>query len=353
MILGAAALALVACNKSEVVVNETPQEIGFKAATSAPTKAGELNGTTFDGKDYVIYASASQYSKDGVLENGVFFNDQAFKDIAAPKWQHVTDEAATAADPIYWPIGGAKMDYLAYALPKGKKSTIPAPTFNATVAAQDFTVTDWDTYTNQVDLLYSSANAQTSKVNGVEPSYVKMIFQHAQALLVFNVKVNAAAAGKLTINNISFVKDPKAATKEGTLCTKGTFKVDNSHNNIATEWTLAAPGENYTMPTAAVSAKSECNLSTVKGVENYGTALSKTAYAQLGQTLLIPTQARQDFTINYTVGGKTMDYTYAVTRGSWDAGKKYIYNLNITVNEIILNPSVVDFAVEEQEVVLD
>lgn len=353
MILGAAALALVACNKSEVIVNETPAEIGFKAASAAQTKAGELNGTTFNGKNYVIYTSASQYSKDGVLENGVFFNDQAFKDIAAPKWQHVTEEAATVADPIYWPIGGAKMDYLAYALPIGKKSTIPAPTFNATVAAQDFTVTDWDTYANQVDLLYSSANAQTSKVNGVAEDYVKMVFQHAQALIVFNVKINSAIAGKLIINNISFVEDPKAATKKGTLRTKGTFKVDNSHNNIASEWTLAEPGANYTMPMTAVAAKSECNLSTVEGVENYGTALTKTAYAQLGETLLIPTQARQDFTINYTVGGKTMNYTHPVTRGSWDAGKKYIYNLDITANEIILNPSVVDFEVEEEEVTLD
>ena len=353
MILGAAALALVACNKSEVVVNETPAEIGFKAITSAPTKAGELNGTSFDGKNYVIYASASQYSKDGVLENGVFFNDQAFKDIAAPKWQHVTSEDATVADPIYWPIGGAKMDYLAYALPKGKKADIPAPAFNATVAAQDFTVTEWDTYAKQVDLLYSSANTQTSAANGIASDYVKMTFKHAQALLVFNVKVNEAAAGKLTINNISFVEDPKAATIKGTLKTKGTFKVDNSHNNLVAEWTLGEPGANYAMPLTAITAKSECNLSTVSGVENYGTALTKPAYAQRGETLLIPTQARQDFTINYTVGGKTMDYTYAVTRGSWDAGKKYIYNLDLTVNEIIITESVVDFEANTEDVTID
>lgn len=350
MILGAAALALVACNKSEVIVNETPAEIGFKATTSATTKAGELNGTTLPD-NYVIYAAASQYTKDGVLENGVFFNDQAFKEITAPKWQHVANETATSAEPIYWPIGGAKMDYLAYALPVGKKSAIPAPAFNAMVAAQDFTVTDWDTYNNQVDLLYSSANAQTSKNNGVAEDYVKMKFQHAQALLIFNVKINNATTG-MKIKNIAFV-DPTDATK-GTLKTTGTFKVDNSHNNIAAEWTLAEPGSDFTMPAGGADlAKSECNLSTVVGVEKYETALTKTAYAQLGETLLIPTQARQDFTITYEVGGKVMKYTYPVTRGSWDAGKKYIYNLDITINEIILNPSVVDFVVEENEIPLD
>lgn len=351
MILGAAALALVACNKSEVIVNETPVEIGFKSATSAPTKAGELNGTTLPNT-HVIYAAASQYSKDGVLENGDFFVGEPFQDFGEQKWRHVAEVGTSAvAAPIYWPIGGAKMDYLAYALPIDAKDKIPAPTFNATVAAQDFTVTDWDTYNKQVDLLYSSANAQTSAINGLASNgYVKMTFQHAQALLIFNVKVNNANTG-MKIKNIAFV-DPTDATK-GTLKTKGTFKVDNSHNNIVGEWTLAAPGTDYTMPTTAVSAKSECNLSEVNGVENYNTALTKTAYAQLGETLLIPTQARQDFTITYEVGGKEMKYTYAVKRGSWDAGKKYIYNLNITVNEIILNPTVVDFVVEEEEVALD
>ena len=353
LIFGAAALALVACNKTEVVVNETPQEIGFKSIASAPTKAGELNGTTFDGKGYVIYASASQSSKDGVLENGEFFKDQPFKDIAAPKWQHVAEETSMVADPIYWPIGGAKMDYLAYALPIGEKANIPAPAFNATVVAQDFTVTDWDTYDSQVDLLYSAANSQTSAANGVASDYVKMTFQHAQALLIFNVKINEAAKNQLTVNNISFVEDPKAATVKGTLRTKGTFTVDNTHNKLAAAWTLDEPGSDYTMPMDPVSAKSECNLGTVEGVENYGTALSKTAFAQLGETLLVPTQARQDFTINYTVGGKTMDYTFAVTRGSWDAGKKYIYNLDFTVNEIIITESVVDFEENTENATID
>ena len=48
-----------------------------------------------------------------------------------------------------------------------------------------------------------------------------------------------------------------------------------------------------------------------------------------------------------------MDYTYAVTRGSWDAGKKYIYNLDLTVNEIIITESVVDFEANTEDVTID
>ena len=354
ILAGAALLALAACNKSEVVTTEGPaNQIAFKAISNPATKAGELNGTTIDGKSYVIYASASQYSANGVLENGVFFNDQAFKDIAAPKWQHVTAESAAVADPIYWPVGGAKMDFLAYALPIGKKSSIPAPTFNNTVAASDVTVTTWDTYANQVDLLYAAANAQTSAANGIASDYVKMTFKHAQALLIFNVKVNAEVVNKLTVNKISFVEDPKAVSPAGTLVTTGTFKVDNSRNELKAAWTLSAAGSDYTMPSATISEKSECNLATVSGVENYGTALSKTAYAQLGETLLIPEQPRQNFTINYTVGGNTMDYTYNIERGAWEMGKKYIYNLDINVNdEIIITEVVKDFDPVEDTVTI-
>ena len=70
MILGAAALALVACNKSEVVVNETPQEIGFKAATSAPTKAGELNGTPRTASSRTVSSSTIRLSRISQLRNG-------------------------------------------------------------------------------------------------------------------------------------------------------------------------------------------------------------------------------------------------------------------------------------------
>ncbi len=38
-LLATMALALVACNKSQTIVTETPGEISFKAVTSAATKA--------------------------------------------------------------------------------------------------------------------------------------------------------------------------------------------------------------------------------------------------------------------------------------------------------------------------
>lgn len=368
-----ALIAAVACNKSETVVSEIPNEIGFKAASFNPTKAGELNGSTFDDKNYAMYVSASQYKDNGVEENPLFFNDLLFKNAGgAADWHHYASEGATSADPIYWPVGGARIDFLAYALPIGDKVKIPAPVFNATTAAQDFTVTSWDTYLNQVDLLYAAANGQTSKLNGVAPNYVKMTFEHAQSLLIFNVQIDKAASG-LVINDISFVNDsyidqrnvelragtaPGATTapiaSEVTLLTKGTFKVDNLRNNLDASWSdLSTVAANWKMPSfSGTPAKSLCNLASISNAVDYGTALTSSSLVQLGETLLIPEQPAQNFTVTYTVGGNTMQFTYNVKRNGWQAGKKYIYNLDIKINEIVITETVADFQIDSDPVIM-
>ena len=66
-------------------------------------------------------------------------------------------------------------------------------------------------------------------------------------------------------------------------------------------------------------------------------------FHQLGETLLIPEQEKVCFVIKYTVGGKTMYYKYNDLRGIWSKGAKYIYNLDINLEEIVITESVADF----------
>ncbi len=373
-VLFAALAVMAACNKSETVVTETPNELGFSVSSFNPTKAGELNGSSFDAKNYAMYVSASQYKSNGVEENPLFFNDQLFMNAGgASDWHHYAAEGATSTDPIYWPIGGSRIDFLAYALPKGRKAAIPAPVFNATTAAQDFTVTAWDTYANQVDLLYAAANGQTSLLNGVAPNYVKMTFDHAQALLIFNVMIDKDASG-LVIDDISFVNDayvdqrnlelragtaPASTTapiaNQVTLKTLGTFKVDNLRNNLVATWSdLSQVAANWKMPSfSGTPVKSECNIAGVASAVNYGTALTSATLVQLGESLLIPEQPAQNFVVTYTVGGNTMQYVYNVKRNGWQAGKKYIYNLDIRINEIVITETVNDFISEPDPVLMD
>lgn len=307
--VGMAALVLGACHKVDIVVTETPQEIGFKAISANATKANELVGTLLT-KDYSIYASATQKNTAGTIENPAFFVDQQFQtaDAAVTASSEYRAWNGTAAAPIYWPVGGVTIDFLAYAVPTAvyKAGTVKGVWSNTTDIASGVSFT-WNTSDNQVDLLYAANNAATR-----EKGNVNMSFKHAQALLAFQAKTGVADA--ITIKSIT-VNGVKVY---------GTFTVDNSRNELVASWSDF--GEAIDRPITS----STCDLTD--------------KYAMVGETLLVPQQPKCNFTIEYTMGNsKPMKYTYNETRGTWEMGKKYIYQLDMKLNEIILTENVKDF----------
>lgn len=302
LILGAVALMLASCVKSETVVKEAQQEIGFNVVSNPATKADpELNGTTL-GTDntYVIYASASTPT------NAQYFTGQLFSYItASTKWE--ASSAAGIASPIYWPFGGEKVDFLAYAL-TSTANTALSPAYNGTTSAQDFTISTWDTYANQYDVLFAAKNAQTSTTNG---GAVAMEFNHLQALLSFTAQ--ASTAGLVTINSI---------TVKG-LEYSGTVKVDNEKTTLKANWTLSVGAD--------------------KVIPNISSYAVQSAATKIGDNLLIPEQEAKKFVINYTISGNTQDYEVNIPRTTWKMGYKYIYALSFTVSEITITPTVVDW----------
>ncbi len=465
-LMGAGAM-LAACNQSKTVVEEfqASNPMGFKVAVEQATRAGELTGSILPNT-YGIYVAATQKNSNGLIENPTFFNspfEQLFgttedDPIAAGSdnrlwhagefWDDDSDAETPMVyrnAPVYWPIGSVKMDYLAYAIPiadhnetlavEKEGSTIaadasqPANTGadwaacwdkqNTDIASQ-FTFYDVNTYVNQVDVLYANANGQTNVDNGGSGKSVAMAFEHAQSLLIFNVKINEAASGKIAIDEIGFFTPDRVEAMRAdqvsvaagnaaalaaltdadvTLKTFGTFRVDNSRNDLQAFWMFgknragadvsATRKENYKMPNSTwPSAKAaafaaidsddtnyptesdkedakadwiddnpapvSASNSTVQGqtsktVQGYAAAIpfiTGGEYAQLGESLLIPEQEKENFTICYTVGGKKFFYTFNDLRGVWEMGKKYIYNLDLTMNEIVITESVADFVAE-------
>ena len=388
----AAALAVVACNKSvDVETPGMPNELSFKAVAANSTKAGELDGTVMP-ESYGIYVAASQKSSVGDMENPNFFTgtEQLFKTADSPSVSGSLWKAHNGTDfaPLYWPIGGVRMDFLAYAMPVADHNAMAASAAaaadwtaffndNLTNAAKTLSFNGVDTYKNQVDVLYAAANDCTTAANAVAPDYVKMSFEHAQALLIFNVKVNTGAV--ITIDDIAFYTDERVdamradqvavaggaatalaalAASDVTLKTIGTFTVDNSHIDLGAAWSaLATSEENYKMPDfGATPAVSPCNSTDITATQKYGVAVAKVDavpnYAQLGETLLIPEQDKQKFTISYTIGGNKYMYTYNDLRGLWQKGHKYIYNIDLSLNEIIITEEVADFDPSTQAVPL-
>jgi hypothetical protein len=430
LFLSAAALMAVACNKSETVVRELgSNELGFRALSGNTTKAGELDGVILPNT-YGIYAAATQRNASGLIENASFFSGDEHLFATA-------DDPATAASlwkgepAVFWPIGGVRMDFLAYAILKANHADAPAAgvwradwDYATTDVARQVSFKDVDTYANQNDVLFAVANDQTSAANGGSGKSVALEFNHAQALLIFNVKANDA--DKVTINEISFVTpervaalrayqnasaayDPSAhdawaakklahdtwaqkkidenydgmdagekaawdaanpepdapgvepagapvladlADADVTLKTVGTFTVNNERNILVAGWTFGAgatKAENYKMKSG--STLSPANVDLIASCIDYGTPVG-TANTQLGETLLIPEQEKVNFTIKYTAGGNTMYYTVNDFRGVWQKGHKYVYNIDLTINEIVITEEVVDFVANQSPVAL-
>lgn len=431
LFLSAAVLLTAACNKSETVVRELgSNELGFRALSGNTTKAGELDGVILPNT-YGIYAAATQRNASGLIENASFFSGKEHLFATA-------DDPATAASlwkgepAVFWPIGGVRMDFLAYAIKKTSHvSELPGPgkwlaswDYATTDIARQVSFNDVDTYANQDDLLYAAANDQTSAANGGSGKSVALEFNHAQALLIFNVKANDA--DKVTINEISFVTpervaalrayqnasaayDPSAhdawaakklahdtwaekkvtdeydsmtpelqaewdaanpepdapgvepagapvladlADADVTLKTVGTFTVNNERNILVSGWTFGAgatKAENYKMKSG--STLSPANVDLIASCIDYGTPVG-TENTQLGETLLIPEQEKVNFTIEYTSGGNTMYYTVNDFRGVWQKGHKYVYNIDLLINEIVITEEVVDFDMTQSPVAL-
>lgn len=401
LFLTAVALMAVGCNKSELRVDlpegSNGDELTIRPMSSKMTKAGELTGISMPNT-YGIYAAATQRSAGGIIENASFFSapyEQLFgtneadpsgigtsSAAADSRLWHAGTFAASAFSPVpmYWPIGGVKLDFLAYALPMaehqetGLNTGVWSATWDnaATDAASQVTFNDVNTYANQIDVLYAVANGQTNSANGGPDNSTAMAFKHAQSLLIFNIKVNEAASGVLTVNDIEFINDERLAalqqeqysgTDPGaltdiqtTLKTIGDFSVNNARNDVVAGWSnLASRADNYRMPLgdqAEVSSANSVVLAQADAdlFQDYGTPViyhvdgTTPEYAQLGETLMIPQQDKVNFVIKYTLNGKIMYLKYNDLRGVWESGKKYIYNLDITMNEIVVTEAVSDWA---------
>lgn len=409
LMAAAALMTLAACNKSETVITEAPgsNELGFKVMSQNVTKAGEITGISLPNT-YGIYAAATQKSAAGVTENASYFADpyeQLFGTnetdpdgtntaaaVADARLWHAGSYSSTfTPSPIFWPMGKVKMDFLAYAIPMashqdtGLSTGVWSATWDnhTTDVASQFTFNDVDTYANQVDVMYASANDQTNAANGGSAHSTAMSFKHAQALLIFNVKVNAEVNNLLTIHDIEFIKDARLAALQkeqfdGTtpealqasdvsLLTVGDFIVNNQRNDLLASWTgMSSTAAGYRMPVSTISAVSASNNVVLGQTASSGTDLKQQygavipfngwdddsdaetpdvskGYAQLGETLLIPQQPKVNFVIKYAMGGRTMYYKYNELRGVWEMGKKYIYNLDINLNEIVITESVANF----------
>lgn len=278
----AAIVALASCSKTQVVYNDAPEEIGFKAVTGAITKA-EQTGTL--SGDMGVFAFVND-GKNPYFENAQFTG------------------TATWTGNQYWPIS-SKLDFVVY-----------APYGTASYSANKLTVENANNSntvnTSQIDYLYGAEYYDDTDDKGYLKETVSTTLKHALSKLTF-----AFSGSNVKLVRISLVQP--------TL--KGDYVVDYSNPT--------APSVNWTNTTPEAAPST-----TLSGLSNV--VLPATAdNTSTTSVMVVPAEA-SDLIIEYTIGdtddvlSTTVDLT-----GNWVYGTHYTYNIQITPQQIVFDvPSI-------------
>lgn len=319
----AATALFAACNKTEVVYNNDPQEIAFNAVNKTAVKA-PVDGVAFPTDDNMQVAAylAQGDAGAGQITSGNYFAATLF-DYAGEFWKGSR----------YWPLSESIINFLAISQPDPASPVTTV--FDSTTPAAGATVTLADNSTAQYDLMYAAAQGHCTP--GVYPD-VDMVFKHALSWIYFTVKTNVTGTGKITVNSITL----NDAVYNGVLTlTNNCYNVTSSYTsaaaNVDADWTTVGTKQNVPVVSGAVT----CGTSAL----------------DFGNGLLVLPGNQTSFTINYTIThdtgvANTLTYTYTLG-GEWAMAKKYIYNITLNLNEILIDPVVADWADVPSDVTIE
>ena len=315
-----ALLCITACSQTLTVTE--PRELSLRAVAAAPTKADpELNGSSL-GTDntYVIRASTSTYNTPGSAP-ATYFEDQLFTyDGTDAKW-HADPE------PIYWPFSSVQVDFLALALkPAAYTALTTAPgtlAFNEASqggAAGGVTISGWDTYANQYDVMYAVSNGQS--VGGSTAGTIPLTFAHTMAVVGFTAN-STTTSGVFTIKTLTM----------NDLGFKGNLVIDNTTTELKLDWTVpddAAHRGAKSLHKLDDATSDELNFSVPGPGETPCT-----------MHLLVIPQPSRSLTMTYHVAGSLdglyLPVTLPLPRLNWKAGYRYIYHLKFSPTEILVD----------------
>jgi len=333
LILAAALVVLAACSKENVDNNVSRlggDEIGFNVVNQKATKA---NGAIISGTTYATdntfqvwgwQSPAADFSEFADDDASNFMSNLTISYCGGPAGR--ANAWRNAVHYYYWPFTG-KISFLAV-----HPSTV-APTttgWDATNKKPQATFADYTIAAGNKTVDLMLANNEGARRSDALP----MVFKHALSQIQFRVRTNEDYSADVT------------------------FKVNSvTINKIDLSGDLAYANETFTWTDNAAQTENWPYYATTATVAYAATDAAAALYGDAN--VMIPQAANADdpatteilegttLTINYTmepVSGAAI--TGNVTVGAaqeWVAGKKYIYTLNFKLNEILFNPSVIDW----------
>ncbi len=337
-----AALAMTtACtNESdEFVGSQESREISFSAFTQNVTRAA-VQGTTFP-TTYTMEVKAyqTQPSATGYFDKTTFSKKETY-------W------GATPAK--YWPLSAAKFNFFAVS---GDGVTDSHITIADALASASVAYTSANSYgpTTQSDIMYAFNRAEVTKTGNTLdfPDKVDMEFKHALALINFQIKAGDDASKAIRIKKIEL----NGARYTGTLAITNTNAATESSTwSAKVDWTPDAVQNNIVVPNIG---NTETPVALTTSYVPANTASSYPASLMIIPSTQTPTVTQYGFTtikITYVLDNK--EYTYEYAPSDWtdddsdpatpdvpvytyvEAGKKYTYQITMTLHEILINPRV-------------
>lgn len=298
----AAIVALASCSKTQVVYNDAPQEIGFKAVTGVMTKT-----TTFaDDRALGVFANLTG---DDNADGDVYFGNTSFAKGDGDTW---------TASGKYWPLQSA-LNFTVYA------PYVSGATYEDNV----LTIPVADNSDAQIDWLYGEAR-YLGKEKG---SVVATALNHG--LSKVTVKVYADEANVYTLTGVQL----DATYQEGTL------KITYAANGP----TVAAQlPEDEAYETKNMDYITEATPITALGNTEQNPSQS------LGSVYVFPSE-QTSFTVSYKIAGAGNNVLTApiTLDGDWGPGKHYTYVLKFTANQIEFSKPTINIWDDQDEVERD
>lgn len=345
------ALAAVACSKTDVTFDDTQSnEIALVPASGNITKAAITDGVFPTNNHIALYAYHSTQVNapttgttltyaDYAKFDKQYFNGQEFycKDDSQVIWSGLPSQ--------YWPATGS-MVFAGYSLEptEGKANNeafVRNGTASYTLSTDIFTLTDYtqsnvtsDTY----DLLYFG---RTDKSYSKNSTSVPVVFKHALAWIEIKVKGNT---GSLVDGRVWAVTNVEFSGVE----TEGDFTYNGLAAGTADDpkayWNNWSEAKDIVVFNEDLTVDPETSNPT--RLRQPLTATSTIIENEEHGTLVIPQEAKMLYvTVKYQSPAdveitEVIEVDIPSVTTAWEAGKKYIYELTFSPQEILIQPTV-------------
>lgn len=315
--------AIASCAKTEAVYEGDNSEIKIKPATALATKANHL--AAIDGTEYPVAENFDVYGywKDEVA--GSSFTDGATLYLGLDGAVEFTNKGTYwggKENAYYWPKNGS-LRFAAYSPSSvDMEHDLATDTYSVDGYVQPSeTAATWDLLVAPTSKSYTSMTAAEN---------VSVVFEHALSWITVKVVAKDADAAKafdikkVTINDVVTTADLAAVMTEA--------KTEDKM-----QWTLT----DTKAPVVVFNGS--------QAVTEEAAVIETTADG----TLVIPqptTTITVDYTQNALAGTPqldnqkvTVDLVLDTDNSPWKAGKHYVYTLVFGLDEILINPDVVDW----------